>query len=353
MAVCGPESQGLTAAEAFAEAVVKRASAALSKRATRRDVFHIGSIPFELVTPGERADEWLGRAFLQCDESPIDADIAPHRLVAWDGTDADALPPPRPWPPKAIEPRGVVDSHSNDAVRCAVDADISSLIVYNFAENMSYNWLPNVLELPLVARTSPFRIQLSWLCNRHRMQIVHGAAVAINGRAVLLAGKGGVGKSTTALACALAGMEYLGDDYCVVEPAAGKVHLIYRTAKLLKSSLDFMPCPGVVENSDRLDIEKGVVFLESGDVQLSRSAELSAILLPRVEAGAPTRLFPATRQEAIRAILPSTIGQLMGGTSASPGLIMELVRSTPAFHLTLGGDFKIVPDTIATQLMAG
>jgi glycogen(starch) synthase len=74
---------------------------------------------------------------------------------------------------------------------------------------------------------------------------------------------------------------------------------------------------------------------------------------PFVEAGAPTRLFPATRQEAIRAILPSTIGQLMGGTSASPGLIMELVRSTPAFHLTLGGDFKIVPDTIATQLMAG
>ncbi|HST11493.1 MAG TPA: nucleotidyltransferase family protein [Terriglobales bacterium] len=158
MAVCEPESQGLTAAEAFAEAVVKRASAALSKRATRRDVFYIGSIPFELVTPGERADEWLGRAFLQCDESPIDADIAPHRLVAWDGTDADALPPPRPWLPKAIEPRGVVDSHSNDAVRCAVDADISSLIVYNFAENMSYNWLPNFLELPLVARTSPFRI---------------------------------------------------------------------------------------------------------------------------------------------------------------------------------------------------
>ena len=68
MAVCEPESQGLTAAEAFAEAVVKRASAALSKRATRRDVFYIGSIPFELVTPGERADEWLGRAFLQCDE---------------------------------------------------------------------------------------------------------------------------------------------------------------------------------------------------------------------------------------------------------------------------------------------
>jgi hypothetical protein len=170
---------------------------------------------------------------------------------------------------------------------------------------------------------------------------------------VLLAGKGGSGKSTTALACALAGMEYLGDDYCVIEPAAGKVHMIYRTAKLLKSSLELMRWPGVVENPDRLDIEKGVVFLEPADVQLRRSAELSAILLPRVEAGGPTRLCPATRQETIKAILPSTIGQLMGGTSASPGLIMELVRSIPAFHLTLGGDFKIVPDTIATQLMAG
>ena len=64
MAVCGSDSQGLTAAEVFAEAVVKRASAALSKRATRRDVFYIGSIPFELVTPGNGQTSGLdGRSF--------------------------------------------------------------------------------------------------------------------------------------------------------------------------------------------------------------------------------------------------------------------------------------------------
>jgi hypothetical protein len=353
MAVCGSNSQDLTAPEVFAKAVAQRASAALSKRATRRDVFHIGNVGFELMAPEEKARGWLGRAFLQGPGSSTEAAATAHRLFAWDGTDADALPPPRPWPAKAIEPRGVVASYSNDAVRCAVDTDTGSLIVYNFVENLSHNWLPNVLELPLVARTSPFRIQLSWLCNRHGMQIVHGAAVAIGGRAVLLAGKGGSGKSTTALACALAGMQYLGDDYCVVEPSAGKVHMLYRTAKLPKKSLDIMPCPGVVENPDRLDLEKGVVFLESRDVQFLRSAELSAILLLRVEAGVPTRLYPATREDAIKAILPSTIGQLMGGTSVSPGLIMELVRSAPAFHLALGGGLKTVTETIASRLMMG
>jgi hypothetical protein len=353
VAVRGSHSQDLTVPEAFAAAVAQRASAALSKRATRRDLFHVGDVAFEIEAPADDAHGWLGRAFLPGAGPPAKTTASPHRLFTWDGTETDTLPPPRPWPPKAIEPRGVVESHSNEAVRCAVDMDTNSLIVYSFAENLSHIWFPNISEMPLVAKTSPFRIQLSWLCNLHRMQLVHGAAVAIGGRAVLLTGKGGSGKSTTALGCALAGMQYLGDDYCVVEPSAGKVHMLYRTAKLLKKTLDIMPCPGVVENPDRLDIEKGVVFLEPSDVHLLRSAALSAILLPRVEPDAPTRLYPATREEAIKAILPSTIGQLMGGTSASPGLIMALVRNAPAFHLTLGGDRKSVTDTIASRLMAG
>jgi hypothetical protein len=148
-------------------------------------------------------------------------------------------------------------------------------------------------------------------------------------------------------------MDYLGDDYCAVEPSAGKVHMVYRTAKLSRPTLDMMPSlAGAIVNGDRLDEEKGVVFFEQGEVSLARSAEIAAILLPRVGDGVSTTLYPATRSEAIKAILPSTICGLMGGTSATPRLIMELVRSVPAFHLMLGTDLKAVTDTIASRLMA-
>ena len=252
----------MMAPEDFAEAVSVRASAALSKRKTRRGPFSIGSLSFEVVAPAETADDWLGRAFLQAsDGSNESGSGACHTLVAWDGTNREALPPPPPWEATAPEPLGFVESYSNDAVRCAVDIHTGSLIVDSIADNKSYTWFPSICELPAWAKASPFRIILSWLCNRHRMQIVHGGAVSMEGRAVLLVGPGGSGKSTTALACALAGMEYLGDDYCAVEPKAGKVHMVYRTAKLFKSSVEMLPSlEDMIENRRKLSAEKGRNF---------------------------------------------------------------------------------------------
>jgi hypothetical protein len=337
--------------EAFAVAVGDRASSALSRAPLRTAEFAIGPFAFTLTAPAGTDESWMGRAFLQRET----ANAAPaHSLFAWDGVTADNLPPPRPWEETAPEPLGVVASHSNDAVRCAYDIVIDSLIVSHFAVDRSYTWFPEIAALAPWAKASPFRIPLSWMCNRYGMQIVHGAAVAIDGRAALLAGNGGAGKSTTALACALAGFEYLGDDYCAIEPAAGKVHLVYRTAKLFQRTLALLPSlEDRVDNLDRIAAEKGVMFLSPNDVKLRPSAELTAILLPRVcEDGGSPRLLPASRDETIKAVLPSTIGGLMGGTSVTPRLILELVRSVPAYHLLLGPDINAVTDAVATRLKA-
>jgi hypothetical protein len=43
----------------------------------------------------------------------------------------------------------------------------------------------------------------------------------------------------------------------------------------------------------------------------------------------------------------------MGGTAITPRLIMELVRSVPAYHLALGTDINSAADTIASRLTAG
>ena len=344
----------MMAPEDFARAVSLRASAVLSKRKTRRSPFSIGSLSFELLAPAETEDDWLGRAFLQADTALTEVSSdGSQTLAVWDGTNREDLPPPRPWQTTAAEPLGFVESYSNDAVRCAVDIHTGSLIVDNVADNKSYMWFPSICELPAWAKASPFRIILSWLCNRHRMQIVHGGAVSLEGRAALLVGPGGSGKSTTALACALAGMEYLGDDYCAVEPKAGRVHMVYRTAKLFKSSAEMLPSvKDMIENRRRPPAEKGVIFLAPGDVPLARSAQLSSILLPRVGGERWTTLHEASRSEVIKAILPSTVGGLMGGTSVTPLLIMELASSIPAFHLHLGTNLNNVVKKIENLLAA-
>jgi hypothetical protein len=343
----------MTNAEVFAEDVALRASSVLARRRTREGAFSVGGLTFRLVAPDGQDEPWLGRAFPDGHNGLDHPAEDSHRIVAWDGTSHDELPPPRPWLPSTTRPYGVAHSHSNDAVRCAFEAPVNSLIVYNYSQNSSCTWTPSIAELPGWAKATPFRIILSWLLNRHRMQIIHSAAVAINGRAVLLAGPGGSGKSTTSLACALAGLEYLGDDYCAVEPATGKVHMIYRTAKFFDSTVAMIPSLAAsIDNRDEIGVEKSVIYLEPGDVRLTRSAELSAILLPRVGVESATTLHPATRDEAIKAILPSTIFGLMGGTSISPRLIMELAGSAPAYHLTLGTNLDTVIDTITSCLTA-
>jgi hypothetical protein len=335
-------------AAAFADAVAERAQAALSRGPTRTQDFAIGPLGLQLTGPAGRPNDWMGRAFL-----PAPPGITAHRLTVWGGTDAASLPPPPSWDAQAIDPLGVVGSHSNDTVRCAIDIHTDSLIVSDFARGCSHTWYPGIASLPPWAKASPFRVPLSWLCNRHQMQIVHGAAVARDGRAVLLAGDGGSGKSTTALACALADFDYLGDDYCAVEPAAGKVHMVYRTAKLFKSTLALLPSMlEHIENRDRIDSEKGVAFLEPAHVRLAASAQLCAILLPRVGDAHAPMIRPARRDAVIKAILPSTIGGLMGGTAVTPRLILQLAHSVPAWHLALRPDTAAVVDAVATTMRA-
>ena len=72
-------------------------------------------------------------------------------------------------------------------------------------------------RLSLYERGKPFRVLLSvWLHDRG-VQVVHAALVARGDRGVLLPGRGGAGKTTSALTCLLAGFRYLGDDYVGLE----------------------------------------------------------------------------------------------------------------------------------------
>ena len=69
-------------------------------------------------------------------------------------------------------------------------------------------------------------------------QVLHAGAVAYEGAAALIVGASGAGKSTTVLACAMAGAGFLGDDLVLVESGSDNenaeptVHCLFATAKL-------------------------------------------------------------------------------------------------------------------------
>ena len=109
----------------------------------------------------------------------------------------------------------------------------------------------------------------------------HAAAVEFNGRGVLLVGESGMGKSTTSLACALAGAGLLGDDLCIIDPVRRVIHCWYGTVKLLDDSAEAL---GATE-WQRLgvnDAGKAVVAVSQIDqLRLTTTASLDLVVILR------------------------------------------------------------------------
>lgn len=208
-------------------------------------------------------------------------------------------------------------------------------------------------------RSQPAHHALAAWLSGPRMQMVHAAAVALNGRAALLIGVGGRGKTTTALVCARAGFGFLGDDLCVVEagdPARGTpatVHGIYATSKLNADSRQRLqaedwPVLGLTPSG------KAAVALPP-QITFQRSARLVAIVAVRARDASvpqPRRLPP---RQAIQ-MLASTALPIASGSGTPAHWLSTaaaLVREVPAFELGLDWDLDRVLSAVTRLLKPG
>ena len=68
-------------------------------------------------------------------------------------------------------------------------------------------------DLPAWFAGAPLRYHVHWLLRARGRRIAHAASLGQDGRGILLLGHGGAGKSGTALAGLVAGLQTVGDDY--------------------------------------------------------------------------------------------------------------------------------------------
>jgi hypothetical protein len=210
--------------------------------------------------------------------------------------------------------------------------------------------------LPYWEAGSPFRAILHCWLSTFGLQFVHGGAVGENGNGVLLAARGGSGKSTTTLLCLNAGMDYAGDDYCAVDPHAPiHLHSLYNTAKLLPGDLDRFPQlrarifnpQALVENSP----DKATFFLtDLAPERMSAGFALKALLIPQVSGQTDTHLAPCGTAAALAAMAPSTVAQLPNAVQADMDRMLSIASNLPAYVLHLGSDLAQIPDVVRSVL---
>ncbi len=225
------------------------------------------------------------------------------------------------------------------------------LYLYDHTARTAYFWIHDAADIPEWMYAAPLRTILHWFFSYHGIHFVHGAAVGTDNGTVLLSAVGGSGKSTTALSCLASGMDYLGDDYVLIEHDT--VHSLYNSVKIVPEQLsrfpDFRTFIWNANSLEKKEAEKAIVFLsELFPQQLKERTPLKAILIPRI--ASKTRIIPATKLQTMLALVPTTLFQLPLAPASKVSSLADIIGKTPCFILELGPDIHAIPETIRAFL---
>jgi hypothetical protein len=285
-------------------------------------------------TPAERADHPRAEPSLV--------------VEMWDSTSSGVPIGRAPWAADDFRPLGLVEPFCTERFLTAIDVHTASLSLLDRETATARFWLEDASRMAYWQSASPLRLILSWWASTVGMQLTHVAAVAGSRGAVLLVGGAGAGKSTTSLTCVAGGLQFLGDDYCLLAPGPDPtVHRVYSTAKLRPDAFDRLPqLLPLARNAARLDREKAVLdLLPTHADALVESAPITAIVVPRVTGRFRRRR--ASPGAVLRAMAPSTVFGLFGATPNTLSTLARLSREVPGYELELGDDVDGVVASIA------
>lgn len=310
--------------------------------ARNHDIAVAGTI-IRLVFAGEALEKLLlpALAHLIVDEASV-PDVTFH---VWDSESTGVVNIPPPVERHCFSERGDIWGLHSPVVRSAFHWSDFSLNLLDLETRHGVYWIRSTQDLPYWSIASPLRTLFHWWLETRGAQLLHAAAVGVNGRGVLITGRGGVGKSNTALACLAAGFQYVGDDYIAVTGGPSpKAYSLYRTAKLNAADRELFAqfSPQFLRPGDEVD-GKAVIMLDN----VAKSLDLVAVLTPMLGNDTQTSLAPVSQTLLAGAATYTTMAQLPHAGQQTVDFIEHLIQSLPGRSLVLGTDRRSIPPVIA------
>ncbi|MEO8249860.1 MAG: HprK-related kinase A [Burkholderiales bacterium] len=147
---------------------------------------------------------------------------------------------------------------------------------------------------------------LNWCIagHAHHYLMLHAAVLERNGRAVILPGEPGAGKSTLTAALSLSGFRLLSDEITLIDRDDGLLTPLARPVNLKNESIEIIRsfAPSAVFGDPAHDTHKGTVaHLKSSAESVRRAGEKAKpalIVFPRFKLGAATTIRPRSRADA-------------------------------------------------------
>jgi hypothetical protein len=217
--------------------------------------------------------------------------------------------------------------------------------------NEGYYWIQDAACDHWPERAAPLSPILGgWLAN-HDVQLVHAGAVGTESGCVLLVGSAGAGKSHAALACLQDGLDYLGDDTCLLDSSdPPKVYSVYSSAQARPFTLRSVPMlRQMVSNPDRHPDEKALILLaEHIPGSLVCEAPLRAIAVVSFSDREDTSAHRASPGDVVVALAPSSLLQQPGAGQPMLARLAEIACGVECVHIWAGSD----PSRLARAIRA-
>ena len=147
---------------------------------------------------------------------------------------------------------------------------------------------------------------MNWCVSYHANEYLklHAAVVARDGRAIIMPGVPGAGKSTLCAALALSGWRVLSDEHALIPPGSNNVVPLCRPVSLKNESIALIRsrAASAILGPESQDTHKGAVAHLKADLSPdSHSAEplpATTMIFPRYAPDEPQQLRPRTRAES-------------------------------------------------------
>jgi hypothetical protein len=283
----------------------------------------------------------------------------PHQSPAlticlWDNVSTHTLMPPLSWPFSDYVIRGGIHTYTGDRIIAALYGGSRILHLLDMEHNLALYCMHDATQFPRYQVSSPLLTILHWGLRPYGLQLIHAAAVGtptLGG--ALIVGKGGSGKSTTALTCLNSEFSYVSDDYCLLSAnPIPYAYNLYNTAKLDADAIQHLPyLASALDQPDTLYDGKRLIFVNRQfPAKIVNGFPLRAILVPRITGRAETKVRPTSSATGLRALAPNTMFQLTGFDTAAFETIAAVVKEVPCYTLEIGTDRATIPAAIIDVL---
>jgi HprK-related kinase A len=180
----------------------------------------------------------------------------------------------------------------------------------------------------------------NWLIGQrtHHRLLMHAGTVERDGRALLMPGVPGAGKSTLTAALALSGWRLLSDEFAALDPGTGLLWPLIKPPALKNRSIDTLRHFRSAAELGRVypDTPKGAVaHLAPPATAVARRHEAALpamIVLPRWTEGAAARLEPVAPEMACSALAFNAFNYRLLGEDGFRAVV-RLARELPAWQL--------------------